>query len=151
MFRKPRRNFISSFYKPQIVSGLYNLSFGSFGFVGLGSSFLTKKQMESVRLLVTRVVRRRRFVPGFATKRRGWMKFNVLYNIALTKKGSKSRMGKGKGSISEYVYMMNKHQCFLELKDVPLITCYNLLKKIRYKLGVSIALISKRKQIFYVK
>jgi len=149
MFKKPRRNFISSYFKPQIVTGLYNLTFGSFGFVGLRSSFLTKKQMESVRLLVTRVVRRRRFVPGFFTKRRGWMKFNVLYNIALTKKGSKSRMGKGKGSISEYVYRMNVNQCFLELKDVPLITCYNLLRKISYKLGVPIALVSKKKQIYY--
>lgn len=148
MFKKPRRNFVGSYYKPQIVIGRYNLSFGSYGFIGLAPSFFTKRQMESVRLLVTRVIKRRRFIKGRFTKQRGWMKFNVLYNISLTKKGSKSRMGKGKGSISSYVYRLNVNQCFLELKDVPLVVCYNLLRKVSHKLGVPIALVSTQKQCF---
>lgn len=156
MFQRPKRNFISSYYKLQIVPSVFQLSFGTIGFISLTSAFLEKRQMESIRLLITRIIRRRRVVTTSvsgemkSSRKRGWMKFHALYNISITKKGSKSRMGKGKGAIDQYVYAVKYNQCFLELKDVPLVTAINILKKIRYKLGIRIALVSNENRMYHL-
>ncbi len=156
MFQKPKRNFISSYYKSQIVPSVFQLSFGTIGFISLSTAFLDKRQMESIRLLVTRIIRRRRVVTTYvsgevkSSRKRGWMKFHALYNISITKKGSKSRMGKGKGAIDQYVYAVKQNQCFLELRDVPIITALNILKKIRHKLGIRVAIISNEKRMYHV-
>jgi len=148
MFQKARRNFTNSFYKPQITSTIFNLSFGEYGLICINPSSFNKKQMESIRLIATRAIRRRRVISLRMTKRRGWMKFKALYNVAITKKGSKSRMGKGKGAIDQLIYTANAYECFLEFKSVPLQTCLSLLKRISHKTGKKIALITKYGSIY---
>lgn len=149
MFNKPKRNFIRPFYKPRIIPSIFNLTFGDYGFVCLEPLFLNKERLEAIRLIVTRTVKRRRFVRINQSKRRGWMKLRPSFNVPLTKKGSKSRMGKGKGLIDKYIHSMNAYQCFLELKVVPLYTCLSLLKKISHKMGIKIALICHTRKIYY--
>lgn len=150
MFNKPKRNFIKSFYKPRIMSSIFNLSFGNYGFICLEPFFLNKERLESIRLIATRAVRRRRYVYLNLSKRRGWMKLKPSFNIALTKKGSKSRMGKGKGPIDRYIHSMGAYQCFLELKTIPFYVCLSLLKSISHKMGIKMALICKAKKIYYI-
>ena len=151
MFQKPRRNFLKYFHKPRItIDSNTKLTFGEFGFLSLQNDLISKKQIEAIRIIITRNIRKRRVLKGHKTKQRGWLKLKAYYFVTKTKKGSKSRMGKGKGTIDTYCFPVKHNDCFLELKNVSFLLAHKLLRKVSFKLGFKIALIDKQGNIYKI-
>jgi ribosomal protein L16/L10AE len=69
---------------------------------------VTKNQMESCRKLISRLVRK--------TKPRPLYKMLSNYSIALTKKSTGARMGRGKGNIKCYVSKICKNDAIFAFK-----------------------------------
>jgi ribosomal protein L16/L10AE len=60
-------------------------------------------------------------------------------------------MGKGKGPIKEYISFLKKDACLYEIDFIPLINALKILKKISFKFGVRIGLITKNGTRYYLK
>lgn len=81
------------------------LRIGALGFKSLSPYRLRVKQLESVRKLMFRVLK----------KRKVNIMFGVAFNNPLTKKGLGVRMGKGKGKLDSFVCNINAGRIFLEV------------------------------------
>ena len=83
------------------------LSFGDFGLQALDSGRLRSNQIEAARKAIVRKL-----------KRSGKLWIRVFPDIPVTSKPSEVRMGKGKGSVSHYIFRVRKHRIIFELSGV---------------------------------
>lgn len=95
MFEAPKKLKFTRFHKIKLSlkAAEFNLfcpKFGDYGLQALTVGKLNAEQLEAGRLVV------RRF-----SKKQAFLKINVFPFLALTKKPTSARMGKGKGKISE--------------------------------------------------
>lgn len=77
---------------PQTTSSLTRLTYGGCGLKSLESCRVTGSQLEAVRQNINRKI-----------KRRGKIWIHVFPDTPLTSKPSEVRMGKGKGSVTQWV------------------------------------------------
>lgn len=151
MLKRPNRTFISIFYKKRINPVTTNsLLYGQFGFFSNKHVFISKEAIEAARIVISKIIKKRRTVKNSIFKKKGELLSKLAFRVPITKKGTKSRMGKGKGAISTYVSCVQKGDCLFELKDVPFTIAYKILKKISFKLGTSIYLRSKEGYNYYL-
>jgi large subunit ribosomal protein L16 len=144
MLKRPNRTFISLFYKQRIsLVNNNSLIFGNFGFLSDKHMFITKEAIESSRIVISKIIKKRRSIKNSIFKKKGEFLSRVSFRVPITKKGTKSRMGKGKGAISSYVSAIQKGDCLFEIKNIPFTIAYKILKKISFKLGGSIYLRTK--------
>lgn len=143
MLKRPNRTFISIFYKKRINNTKKPLIYGSFGFFSKKHVFLTKESIEAARIVISKIIKKRRTIKGSIIKQKGDMLMRLVFKVPITKKGTKSRMGKGKGAISTHLSCVKKNDCIFELKNVPFIIAFKILKKISFKLGVPLYLYTK--------
>lgn len=150
MLKRPNRPFISIFYKKKINANESPLIYGNFGFISLQNSFLSKECVEATRVVISKIIRKRRFIRGEAVKKKGSFMSRLDFLAPITKKGTKSRMGKGKGAIKHHMAPISINDCLFEIKDVPFYVAYKILKKISYKLGIGIYMKSKEGISYYL-
>ncbi|MGI9559193.1 MAG: 50S ribosomal protein L16 [Thermodesulfobacteriota bacterium] len=84
------------------------INFGQFGLQTLENGRLTSRQIEAARIAITRHV-----------KRGAKLWIRIFPDKPLTKKPAETRMGKGKGDLSEYVAPVRRGQMLYELSGVP--------------------------------
>ncbi len=84
------------------------IDFGQFGLQTLENGRLTSRQIEAARIAITRHV-----------KRGAKLWIRIFPDKPLTKKPAETRMGKGKGDLSEYVAPVRRGQMLYELSGVP--------------------------------
>lgn len=97
MVTQPKKTKYRKYFKPR---GIPNNStkthklgeFNYFALVAMESGFLNGKQIEAARQNIRRKV-----------KREGKLEIPVFPDLAITKKASASRMGKGKGKVDHWV------------------------------------------------
>lgn len=151
MLKRPNRTFISIFYKKRINPVTDNsLLYGQFGFFSNKHVFISKEAIEAARIVISKIIKKRRTVKNSIFKKKGELLSKLAFRVPITKKGTKSRMGKGKGAISTYVSCVQKGDCLFELKDVPFTIAYKILKKISFKLGTSIYLRTREGLNYYL-
>ena len=92
---KKANKFLSS-----INLGFYGIKAGFFGFVN-------QRQVETARLILTRL-----------TKKFGRIFIRIHFFIGLTKKPLTSRMGKGIGLFKEWVVLIKKGNMLFEVSNV---------------------------------
>ena len=80
------------------------VSFGSFGLKALTSSWITARQIESARRVMTRY-----------TQRGGKIWIRIFPDKPMTIKGSETPMGKGKGAVDHYVATVKKGTVMFEM------------------------------------
>jgi len=83
------------------------VSFGEFGLVSLERGWMTARQIEAARVTINRTV-----------KRGGKLWIRVFPDKPLTKKPLETRMGKGKGSVEEWVAVIRPGRVLYELEGV---------------------------------
>jgi len=83
------------------------LSFGSYGLKGLTAHWLTSRQIEAARRVISRYV-----------QRNGKMWIRVFPDAPVTVKGGEIPMGKGKGSVDHYVAKIKAGTVIFELDGV---------------------------------
>ena len=101
------------------------VSFGSFGLKSLENCWVSARQIESARRVLTRYIKKggRIFIRIFPAK-------------PVTKKGGEIPMGKGKGSLDHYVVVVKPGMMMFELEGVPELEARQAMKMAGDKLPV---------------
>jgi large subunit ribosomal protein L16 len=139
---KKKRLFRKVIFKHGITSFRIekNLIDGHYGYIVLQNHILNKKNLEAGRIVIRREIDK---------------KLRLLvrprFDIPITKKALGVRMGKGKGPIKEYISFLKKDSCLYEIDYIPLIKALKILKKISFKFGVAVGLITNNGIRYYLK
>ena len=80
-----------------------SLSYGSLGLLSTSFGYITNKQLKSIYFFIKK---------NIPKNEQFWI--NVYPNTSITKKSIGSRMGKGKGSITLWVYPIKTNIVFIE-------------------------------------
>jgi len=98
-----------------------SLSFGSFGLKALGSVWLNSRQIEAARKAITN-----------SLSRSGKIWIRVFPDKPVTKKGSETGMGHGKGAPDHYVTVIKPGRIIFEVDGVE-----KSLAKLAFRLAAS--------------
>ncbi|MBH41315.1 MAG: 50S ribosomal protein L16 [Candidatus Magasanikbacteria bacterium] len=108
------------------------IAFGSYGLVATTHSWVTSRQIESARRVVTRYI-----------KRAGKMWIRVFPDRPVTRKGSEMPMGKGKGAPDHFMVTVKPGTVLFELEGIPEATAKEAFDLAAYKLPVKARFIKK--------
>ena len=111
--------------------------FGEYGLVSLEGNYITSKQIEAARIVLTNY-----------TNRGGKIWIRIFPHLAKTKKPAEVRMGSGKGNPEYYVAVVKKGKVMFEISGISLNYVKKAFKLCSYKLPVKTKIINKEgKQI----
>lgn len=110
-------------------SGNY-VSFGDYGFKAIEGGYITAKQLESVRRVISRCV-----------KNIGSLWIRVFPDHSITKKPIEVRQGKGCGSIDRWVVPISPGKILFEVSGISLVKTYSLCKVISSKLPLKVKVV----------
>ena len=108
------------------------VDFGFYGIKSVVSGILTAKQVEASRRVISR-----------KTNRIGKIFIRIFFNLAKTKKPLLSRMGKGCGSIKNWVSILKKGTVILELNGVSKINSINALNAASIRLPLKVIVVQR--------
>ena len=107
----------------RIETNTVNLDFGTYGLSTLESARLSANQLEAVRKVLSRKM-----------KRSGKIWFRINADRAITGKPAETRQGKGKGSVDYYACYVAAGRILLEIDGVNHETALTALRSCKYKL-----------------
>ncbi len=111
-----------------------NLSFGEFGLKALGNCWLKNNQIESVRVILARQLRRG-----------GKLWIRAFPDKSVTKKPAEVRMGKGKGELDHWVCPVKRGKILFELGGVPEEFARYCFRLAAYKLPVRTKFVTRQR------
>jgi len=111
---------------------LTNINFGSFGLKALEAHWVTSRQIESARRVMTRY-----------TKRGGKIWIRIFPDKPVTKKGGEIPMGKGKGAVDHYVAIVKPGMVLFEMEGIPEKEAKEAMILSTYKLPIKCKFITK--------
>lgn len=109
-----------------------NLAFGSYGLKSLGHTWITSRQIEAARRVMTRYVRKG-----------GKIWIRVFPDKPVTKKGNEIPMGGGKGSPDHYVTVVKPGTIIFEMDGLVETKANEAITLAGYKFGVKTKFIKK--------
>ena len=108
------------------------VAFGEFGLEALEGTWISARQIEAARIVLSRY-----------TKRSGKVYIRIFPQLAKTKKPAEVRMGSGKGSPEYYVAVVKKGTIMFEMAGVGEADARQALKLASYKLPIKCRVVSK--------
>jgi large subunit ribosomal protein L16 len=108
------------------------LAFGSFGLKALTPAWVSSRQIEACRRVLTRY-----------TKRSGKIWIRIFPDHPITKKGNEVPMGAGKGAVDHYVAPVKMGTILFEMDGIPANQAKEALELAGYKLPCKVKFISK--------
>ena len=114
-------------------SGDY-VAFGTYGLKALEPGWITSRQIESARIVISR-----------ATRKVGRMWIRIFPDKAITKKPAETRMGKGKGSPEYWVAVIKPGRILFELDGVDFEAAQETFRKCSNKLPIKTKIVERRK------
>lgn len=108
------------------------LSFGSFGLKAQESHWITARQIEAARRVMTRY-----------TKKGGKIWIRIFPDKPVTKKGGEIPMGKGKGAVDHYVAVIKPGIVMFEMDGIGEEKAKEALSLAAYKLPIKCKVVSK--------
>lgn len=112
-----------------------HLAFGEYGVIALEPTFMTDRQIETVRVLLSRQM-----------PKGGKFWLRVFPDKSRTKKPLETRMGKGKGDVDHWEAPVVRGKVLFEWSGVDEEFSKKIAKKISAKIGIDVKLI-KRSQV----
>ena len=109
-----------------------NISFGSIGLKSLGAHWITSRQIEAARRVMTRY-----------TKRGGKIWIRIFPDKPVTKKGGEIPMGKGKGAVDHYVCVVKPGMIMFEMDGIDKEMAKKAMELAAYKLPVKCRVVMK--------
>ena len=109
-----------------------NVDFGEYGLEALEGAWITARQIESARIVLSRY-----------TKRVGQIWIRIFPHLAKTKKPAEVRMGSGKGSPEYYVAVVKKGRIMFEMGGVSEEIAREALRLAAYKLPIKCRIVKK--------
>lgn len=101
------------------------VSFGSFGLKALDPGWITSRQIEAVRVTLSRTM-----------KRDGKIWIRIFPDKPITKKPAETRMGSGKGSPEFWVAVVKPGRVMFEIGGVPRILAEEAMRLAGHKLPI---------------
>lgn len=117
-----------------IATRINSLDFGDFGLKSTGYAWITSRQLEAARRVLTRYVR---------TGGKIWIR--VFPDKPVTQKGNETPMGGGKGSPDHYVAVIKPGTMLFEMVGVTRTSAAEAMHMASYKLGVKTRFIERQK------
>ena len=111
---------------------LVNVSFGSFGLKALEAHWITSRQIEAARRVMTRY-----------TKRGGKIWIRIFPDVPVTKKGGEIPMGSGKGAVDHYIANVKPGMVMFEMEGVSEKIAKEAMDLAAYKLPIKCKFIVK--------
>ena len=108
------------------------LDFGDFGLKAFGCGWISSRQLEAARKAISHY-----------TKRGGKTWIRIFPDKPITKKPAETRMGGGKGEITEYVAVVRPGRIIFEIGAVDESTAAQALIRAAAKLPIKTKLITK--------
>ena len=108
------------------------ISFGSIGLQAIGRGYVTTRQIEAARRVITRTLKR-----GGKT----WIR--VFPDKPVTKRPAETRMGKGKGAVDTWVAPVHPGRVLYEIDGVPEEVATEALRLAAYKLSIKTKIIKR--------
>ena len=110
-----------------------NISFGEFGLKAEDFGWITSRQIEAARRVLTRYVRRG-----------GKIWIRIFPDKPVTQKGNETPMGGGKGSPDHYVAVVKPGTIIFEMSGITNETAKEAMNLAGHKFGVKTRLILKK-------
>jgi len=108
------------------------VTFGEFGLQSLEPAWITSRQIESVRRVMVRHM-----------KRRGKLWIRIFPDKSVTKRAAETRMGKGKGAVDHWVAVVKPGRVMFEISGVPEEVAREAMHLASYKLPVKCQVIER--------
>ncbi len=108
------------------------VDFGEYGLQALEGNYITNKQIEAARIVLTRY-----------TKRAGKVWIRIYPHLGKTKKPAQVRMGSGKGSVDSWVAVVKKNRVMFEIGGVDGAIAQEALRLAGYKLPIKTRVIKR--------
>jgi len=108
------------------------VAFGEYGLVALEGTWITARQIEAARIVISRY-----------TKRGGNVYIRIFPQLAKTKKPAEVRMGSGKGSPEEWVAVVKQGCVMFEMAGVADSVAREALRLAAYKLPIKCKVVKK--------
>ena len=115
------------------AKGNYSLNYGSFGLKALEPGWITSRQIESARVIISRKIRKV-----------GRMWIRIFPHKSITKKPAETRMGKGKGEPEHWVATVKPATILFELGGVTEEQAKVCFSRLAHKLPVKTRMIQRR-------
>lgn len=107
------------------ASRMLNVSFGDYGLKSLEASWLSSRQIEAARKVLTKYI-----------KKGGKIWIRIFPDKSVTAKGGEIPMGKGKGAVDHYVAVVKPGMVMFEMAGVSQTEAKEAMKMAAYKLPV---------------
>lgn len=108
------------------------LAFGSYGLKAMTPAWISARQIEAARRVLTRY-----------TRRGGKIWIRIFADRPVTKKGNETPMGAGKGAVDHYVSVVKPGTVVFEMDGIPTAMAKEALQLSAYKLSCQTKFISK--------
>ena len=106
-----------------LSKGGNEVSFGEFGLQAVTGAWITDRQIEAARIVLSRY-----------TKKEGKVYIRIFPHLAKTKKPAEVRMGSGKGNPEQWVAVVRKNRVMFEMGGVEESVAREALRLAAYKL-----------------
>ena len=108
------------------------VAFGEFGLQALEGAWITTRQIEAARIVISRY-----------TKKGGKVIIRIFPHLAKTKKPAEVRMGSGKGSPEDWVAVVRKGAIMFEIAGISEADAREALRLAAYKLPIKCKVVKK--------
>lgn len=115
-----------------VATSRNTVAFGSLGLRSLGHGWISSRQIEAARRVITQY-----------TKKGGKVWIRIFPDKPITKKGSETPMGKGKGGVDHYVAIVKPGTVMFEIDGIGETLGHKALELASYKLSVKTAVVAK--------
>ena len=127
-YRKPQKGRM----KGMAIRGSY-VSFGTYGLKALEPGWITSRQIEAARIVLSRSI-----------KKTGRVWIRIFPHKAITKKPAETRMGKGKGSPEYWVAVIKPGRVLFEIDGLDFDESQEAFRKCSNKLPLKAKMVSRR-------
>ena len=118
-----------------LSKGGNEVSFGEFGLQAVDGAWVTARQIESARIVLSRY-----------TRKEGKVYVRIFPHLAKTKKPAEVRMGSGKGSPEEWVAVVKQGKIMFEISDVSEEIAREALRLASHKLSIKTKFVMKESE-----
>ncbi|MGM9873401.1 MAG: 50S ribosomal protein L16 [Bacilli bacterium] len=108
------------------------VSFGEYGLQALEGNWITTRQIEAARIVLSRY-----------TKRSGKIWIRIFPHLAKTRKPAEVRMGSGKGNPEDWVAVVKQGRVMFEIGGVNEVDAMEALRLAAYKLPIKCKVVKK--------
>lgn len=105
------------------ATSMVSVAFGSFGLKATTASWVTSRQIEAARRVMTRY-----------TKKGGRIWIRIFPDRPVTQKGGEMPMGKGKGAVDHYIVPVKPGTVMFEMEGIPEAMAKEAMESASYKL-----------------